>query len=180
MTDKTLEERAEIERLRREELAQVDMSSAKAQALLGEHKTFASYSKDKFNVLMREGEKFLKDGKYYKAIDSFSMASVYKPRDPLAMAAKSHALFAAGEYMSSALFLARSLNVFPGYARMKIDIVGMVGDRDKLESRIVDVEQWIEHEKLVLGPLDIVRDVDLPTAAPRRFRIVGDQRRSRA
>ena len=46
--------------------------------------------------------------------------------------------------MSSALFLSRTLEIFPEYARFKIDLVAMVGDRDKVESRIADIEEWIE------------------------------------
>lgn len=119
-----------------------DEISAKARAILGEHKSFASFSDDKFNQHMRAGEEYLKQGKYYLAAGAYTLAHVYKPRDPLAYAGKSHALFAAGEYMSSALFLSRALEIFPEYARFKIDLVAMVGSRDKLESRIADVEQW--------------------------------------
>jgi uncharacterized protein HemY len=36
------------------------------------------------------------------------------------------------------------LQIFPEYARFKIDIEAMVGDRDKLESRVVDVEEWLK------------------------------------
>ncbi len=118
--------------------------SAKAKAILGPHKTFASFSNDKFNQHMRAGEVYLKQGRYYRAADSFTLASIYKPDDPLAYAGRSHALFAAGEYMSSALFLSRALEIFPEYARFKIDLVAMVGDRDKLESRIANVEEWLQ------------------------------------
>ena len=93
---------------------------------------------------MRSAEQYLKEGKYYRAADTYTLASIYKPNDPLAYAGKSHALFAAGEYMTSALFLSRALNIFPEYAQFKIDIVAMVGDRDKLEGRIRDIKQWIE------------------------------------
>ncbi|MBA7675000.1 hypothetical protein ES703_83228 [subsurface metagenome] len=121
--------------------------SAKAKSILGPHKTFASYSNDKFNQHIRAGEMYLKQGRYYRAADSFTMASIYKPDDPLAYAGRSHALFAAGEYMSSALFLSRTLEIFPEYARFKIDLVAMVGDRDKLESRIADVEEWFQRSE---------------------------------
>ena len=121
--------------------------SARAKTILGEHKTFASFSKDKFNQHLRAAEEYLKQGKFYRAADAYTLASIYKPGDPLAYAGKSHALFAAGEYMSSALFLARALEIFPEYARFKIDIEAMLGDRDKLESRIADVEQWLEKSK---------------------------------
>ena len=121
--------------------------SATAKAILGQHKSFASFSKDKFNQHIRVGEAYLKQGKHYRAADAYTLASIYKPGDPLAYAGKSHALFAAGEYMSSALFLSRALEIFPEYALFKIDIEAMVGDRDKLESRIAEVEQWWERSK---------------------------------
>jgi tetratricopeptide (TPR) repeat protein len=123
------------------ELSDAEME-ARAKTILGPHETFASYSNDKFNRHLRAAEEYLKQGKYYRAADAYTLASMYKPGDPLADAGKSHALFAAGEYMSSALYLARALEIFPDYARFKIDIVAMVGDRDRLETRIADVEQW--------------------------------------
>jgi tetratricopeptide (TPR) repeat protein len=118
--------------------------SAKAREILGEHKTFASFAEDKFNRHMRAAEEYLKRGRYYRAADAYTLASIYKPDDPLAYAGKSHALFAAGEYMSSALFLTRALEIFPEYAQFKIDLVAMVGDKDKLESRIANIEKWLD------------------------------------
>ena len=118
--------------------------SAKAREILGEHKTFASFAEDKFNRHMRAAEEYLKRGRYYRAADAYTLAAIYKPDDPLAYAGKSHALFAAGEYMSSALFLARALEIFPEYAQFKIDLVAMVGDKDKLESRLANVEEWLD------------------------------------
>jgi len=111
---------------------------------LGEHKTFESFAEDKFNRHMRAAEEYLKRGRYYRAADAYTLAAIYKPDDPLAYAGKSHALFAAGEYMSSALFLARALEIFPEYAQFKIDLVAMVGDKDKLESRLANVEEWLD------------------------------------
>jgi len=101
---------------------------------------------------MRGGENYLKQGKYYRAADAYTLALIYKPEDPLAQIGKSHALLAAGEYMSSALFLSRAL-----MATSEGDKTGEYGvqqflasnskffsfiDRDKLEKRVVDVEQW--------------------------------------
>jgi tetratricopeptide (TPR) repeat protein len=118
--------------------------AAKAREILGEHKTFASFAEDKFNRYMRAAEEYLKRGRYYRAADAYTLAAIYKPDDPLVYAGKSHALFAAGEYMSSALFLSRALEIFPDYGRFKIDLVAMVGDKDRLESRIKNVEQWLD------------------------------------
>ena len=127
---------------KQEELSGIDVA-VRAKGIMGEHKSFASYSKSKFNQHMRSAEQYLKEGKFYRAADTYTLASIYKPKDPLAYAGKSHALFAAGEYMTSALFLSRALNIFPEYAQFKIDIIAMVGDRDMLESRIIDIKQWI-------------------------------------
>ncbi len=129
-----------------DEVSAVDLS-ARARVILGSHRTFASFSTDKFNQHITAAEVYLKEGKYYRAANAYTLASIYKPDDPLAYAGKSHALFAAGEYMSSALFLSRALEIFPEYAYFKVDIEAMVGDRDKLESRIVDVEQWLQRSE---------------------------------
>ena len=136
-------ERQAIGDKQQDELTEVELA-ARATSVMGAHKTFASYSNDKFNQHIRAAELYLKQGKYYRAADTYTLASIYKRDDPLAYAGKSHALFAAGGYMSSALFLSRALEIFPEYARFKIDLVAMVGDRDKLESRIADIRQWLE------------------------------------
>ena len=93
---------------------------------------------------MRTAEKFLKQGKYYRATDAYTLAGIYKPEDPLAFAGRSHALFASGEYMSSAYFLARAIDIFPQYVNFKIDLNAMIPDKDRLESRLEDIKQWID------------------------------------
>jgi tetratricopeptide (TPR) repeat protein len=124
------------------EFSEIDKGTA--EALVGVHKSFATQSKDKFNYYMRAAEEFLKRGKYYRAVDAYTLANIYKPDDPLAYAGRAHALFASGEYMSSAYFLARAISIFPEYVKFKIDLNAMIPDKDQLESRITDVKQWIE------------------------------------
>lgn len=108
------------------------------------YRSFALEANDKFNQSIKLAENYVKQGKYYRAADAYSVALAYKPDDPLAYAGKSHALFAAGEYVSSALFLSRAIEIFPEYAGLEIDLPAMLGDRDRLESRVVDVERWVE------------------------------------
>ncbi len=117
---------------------------ARARRILSERQTFAAYSQDKFNQYMRAAERYMQKGKYYLAADSYSLASIYKPADPLSYAGRSHALFAAGEYLSSALYLSRAIDMFNGYVDFKIDIVTMIGDMDAVERRIADIKEWIE------------------------------------
>jgi tetratricopeptide (TPR) repeat protein len=131
----------------------------RAKAILGTHESVASFSEDMFNRHMKAAEGYLKEGMYYRASDSYTMALVYKPGSALAYAGKSHALFGAGEYMSSALFLSRTLEALPEYVRRMESAEGQAGrvsifkllapsfrllERDKLESRAADVVQWQE------------------------------------
>jgi tetratricopeptide (TPR) repeat protein len=117
---------------------------ARERRVMSELKTFAAYSQDKFNQYMRAAEGFMQEGKYYQAADFYSLASIYKPQDPLAYAGRSHALFAAGEYLSSSLYLRRAIEMFNGYADFRIDIVTMIGGMDTVEKRISDIKGWIE------------------------------------
>jgi hypothetical protein len=108
------------------------------------YKSFAILSDDRFNQHMRAAEGFMKQGRFYRAADAYTLASIYKPNDPLGYAGKSVALFASGEYLSSSLFLARALEIFPEYAKAKIDLVGMIGDKDTVENRILEARDWMD------------------------------------
>jgi len=106
------------------------------------YKSFAAFSDDKFNKYIRAAESYMKQGRFYRAADAYTLATAYKPNNPLGYAGKSIALFATGEYMSSSLFLARALEIFPEYAKFRIDLIGMIGDRDTVENSILDVRAW--------------------------------------
>jgi tetratricopeptide (TPR) repeat protein len=108
------------------------------------YKSFAAYSDDKFNQYIRAAEGFMKQGRFYRAADTYTIASLYKPNDPLGYAGKSVALFGSGEYLSSSLFLARALEIFPEYAKVRIDLVGMIGDKDTVENRILEARDWMD------------------------------------
>lgn len=119
-----------------------DIERIKAGSILDTYKSFAAYSDDKFNKYIRAAEHYMKEGRYYRAADAYTIAAVYKPKDPLGYAGKSIALFASGEYMSSSLFLARAIEIFPEYPKVKVDLVAMIGDKDTIENRILDAREW--------------------------------------
>ena len=145
-----------------DELSQADrpkagMIQSRAKRIMGPHKSFESFSEAKFNQHIWAAEDYLRQGMYYRAADSFALASIYKVdageagSDPvqafglgLSLAGRGHALFAAGEYMSSALFISRAIEVDPEYARSEIDFVATLGGMGKLQSRIADVKEWLE------------------------------------
>jgi tetratricopeptide (TPR) repeat protein len=122
-------------------------AGVKTEDVLLLYKSFASYHDDKFNKNIRLAEYYMKQGKFYRAADAYTMATVYKPQDPLGYAGKSIAMFATGEYMSSSLFLAKTLEIFPEYAKVRVDIVAIIGDKDTVENRILEAREWFDRSQ---------------------------------
>ncbi len=116
--------------------------SAKAKDIMGSYESYDAFAKAKYDRYIIAGEMYIKQGRYYRAADSYSIALIYKADDPLAYLGKSHALFAAGEYVSSALFLSRALEARPEYAQGK-PVVALC-DRDEIDSRIVELNECLE------------------------------------
>jgi len=98
-------------------------------------------SQQKFDRCIAAAETYLQQGRYYRAADSFTLASMYKPGDSRAFVGKSHALFAAGEYLSSALILAQAMEMDPHQTLIRLDLVNTVGGPDLFLRRITDLEQ---------------------------------------
>jgi len=117
--------------------------SAEASRIMGKHRSLESLSASKFDQHMRAAEDYLRAGEYYRAASCFSLALMYQSDNPLALAGRGHALFAAGEYVSSALFLSRALTISPEYLQVRVDLAAMLSDEKKLAGRIDDIEQWL-------------------------------------
>jgi tetratricopeptide (TPR) repeat protein len=114
------------------------------KAIIGYSRTFATQERTRFNDLMKGGEQYIKDKEYYKAADAYALAAVYQRNNPLPYAGRAFALLGAGEYMSSAYFLTRAINLFPDYVRFRVDLGSMFGDKDMLEKRVADIAAWQE------------------------------------
>jgi len=136
-SEPSLETRYQIVDARRE------LPNQNQESRIEDLESVESFSQSRFNQHVSAAEDHLKAGRYYRAVDSFTLAAVYEPSNPVVLAGKGHALFAAGEYMSSALFLARVLAVQPDYTQVKIDLAAMLGGPEKLAERIAEVEQWL-------------------------------------
>ncbi|MGD2093532.1 MAG: hypothetical protein PVH77_00835 [Phycisphaerales bacterium] len=102
-----------------------------------------SFAQTKFEQHVRAAENYLKAGRYYRAADSYSLASIYKMSDPSCLAGRAHALFAAGEYVSSALFLSRALELAPEYIYTDIDLVTMLGGVERFETKLANARRWL-------------------------------------
>ena len=86
----------------------------------------------------------MEDGHFYRAVDAYTMALVYKPDNVLAMAGKGHALFSAGEYMTAAMFISNALELNPQYVDAKISVKAMTADRDTLDARMAEIDQLLQ------------------------------------
>lgn len=115
---------------------------AEGRAILGEHKTFDSLAEAKTSMYLDAAQKFLKEGQFYKAADTYTLAEVWKPKDARVHFGQSIALFAAGEYMSSAYYLSRAFQLDSKIASIRYDVPGIIGSRDTYEDRILEIVQW--------------------------------------
>lgn len=88
------------------------------------------------------GEEFLKNGQYYKAADAFELASVWDRKNPLLVLARSHALFAAGEYMSSAFYLSQAVEMEPKVLESRFEWASLLDSRDAFENRLTELSTW--------------------------------------
>jgi tetratricopeptide (TPR) repeat protein len=100
-----------------------------------------SLSQERFDRYMAAAESYLKQGRYYRAAESFTRASTYRPNDGRAYLGKSHALFAAGEYLSSAMLLARAIELNPRAALGQSDLVSAIGGPAVFAGCLTDLEQ---------------------------------------
>ena len=132
---------SEVEKI--DKLSPAELSS-KARQIMGPHKTIEAFAEARYRQAMVEAQDYMNKGKYYQAAGAFEKASIFDSRKPLAVAGRSLALFGAGEYISSALYLSRAIEMSDEYARTRVDLASMLGDKDKLESRIADAKESLE------------------------------------
>lgn len=103
-----------------------------------------SFSQAKYAQLFRAAEGHLNIGRFQQAADAFALASIYNPNDPACYAGRGHALFAAGEYINSALLLIRAIELDPEYINKPVDLVELVGDVKDLDNRIAELNKWLQ------------------------------------
>ncbi|HOK94646.1 MAG TPA: hypothetical protein PK052_02885 [Anaerohalosphaeraceae bacterium] len=124
------------------EAALKSINPDEGRALLGEHKTFESLAQAKFDGYIKTAETFLSQGQFYKAADTFALAAVWKPADARAYLGQAFSLFAAGEYMSSAYYLSRAIELDATTASRHYDLPAITGGRDVYESRLTELTSW--------------------------------------
>jgi len=97
-----------------------------------------------FEQHMHAARLHVQQGRYYRAAESFTRASAYQPSNATPHLGRSIALFAAGEYVTSSLCLARALELNPKSALMQARIVNAAGGPARFEHRLADLEQCLK------------------------------------
>lgn len=134
------EEGAEGER--REESRQAELARAEAPRLRREYGTYRNLAQARYGEYMDLGQRLMGEGQFYKAADAFELAGVWNRDSAVAVLGRSHALFGAGEYMSSAYYLHQALSRDPSLARVRIKVDALVGGRDLYETRVNELTNW--------------------------------------
>ncbi len=130
------------EKLKPPEIPEVDHK--KAEEIRGKHKTFDSYAQAKFDYYLQAGQEFLKQRDYYRAADAFTLADIFVPDDYRTYIGRAHALFGAGEYMSSSYYLQQAIILEPEKTTEMIEIIPIIGSRDFFDGRVLDLRNRVE------------------------------------
>lgn len=105
---------------------------------------FQSYSQSQFDKYFNVGQDQLRHGNYLDAADSFTLASIYQPENPYCYAGQGHAMFAAGQYVNSALFIIRAIELNPNYIQTPNDLVTITGGGSIIAARTAELEQLLK------------------------------------
>jgi tetratricopeptide (TPR) repeat protein len=117
-----------------------------AKKLLGDHKNFESLAKEKFAKYQELAENFMKQGKYYDAINSWQLAEVWYNNHPDSSMGRGQALFAAGEYMSSVYYVEKAMAFSELYAAQKTDLLKLI-DQTVFSENMIELEDIYKRSK---------------------------------
>jgi tetratricopeptide (TPR) repeat protein len=98
-----------------------------------------------FDRHLRAAQLSMQQGQYARAAESFSLAAGCNPKDVRPLVGRSHALFAAGQYLSSAVYLAKAIELDPRHVLAKPDrkpdFTEALGGPDLFLQRVTDLEK---------------------------------------
>lgn len=123
-----------------------ELEPGEAKAILGEYKTFESLARAKYGEFMAQGDGLLKAGKFYKAIDTYVLASIWDSQKAEAYLHRAIAHFAAGEYISGSLFVQTAIRMSPEYASRKINLSSLLGGKDVIDNRLLEAAKWRDRD----------------------------------
>jgi tetratricopeptide (TPR) repeat protein len=94
-----------------------------------------------YKLYMTLSAEYMKQKRFYKAAETYALARSFVPDDATSLQGQGWALFATGEYMSSAYYLGRAIAADPNMASKKVDLKNLIGG-DMVQQRISDLAKW--------------------------------------
>jgi len=92
-------------------------------------RSLAGSGDDSFNRVMLDGERLLRDGRYYEAAERYRAATILAPGNPLARVGLGLSLFAAGEPLTASNEFRRALQLFPPLMETRVKLDGLLPER---------------------------------------------------
>lgn len=97
-----------------------------------------------FDRYLHAGRQLVQQGHYHRAAEAFTLASAYRPNDARAYLGKGHALLAAGEYLDSALFVAKAVEHDLPRVLQRIDLIQLAGGADAFVMHVNELTRLAE------------------------------------
>ena len=129
------------------------MDTTKLQKQVAEQRRLsAERSQRRYVAYMQMGRDLLQKGEYYRAATAFSNAAVFGGDEPKVLLAQSHALLGAGEFMTSAYYLTKTLAEEPGLLEDTPFSSAVLPNSETLTAQIADLQVWYDqsHEPMLL------------------------------
>lgn len=101
-----------------------------------------SANQQRFEHYMQLGYQLIGEQRYYQAVDAFATAGIYQSKDARAMLGKAYALFAAGEFMSSAYYLEQAINHDERLASQRAPVDKLFAVPEDYQKRLEDIDRW--------------------------------------
>ncbi len=117
---------------------------ARAKVVLGSHESFENLAAAKVAGYKTQAQQYMEQGRFYKADDNYRLVLVWNSEDAAAMFGRVMALFGAGSYMSGAFCAQELLVNSPEYALAGKKPAEILGGRDLLEDRMIELKDWQE------------------------------------
>ena len=114
----------------------------KAAEIRGKYQTFEELANASLSEYIVTAQKLMAAGKFYKAADAYTLASVWMPGNANAHGGKGIALFAAGEYMSASFYIQKAISSSDSFVKEKYNLDEFIGDIDLIDNRLVEAKQW--------------------------------------
>ncbi len=97
-----------------------------------------------FERYLQAGQNLLQRGDYHRAAEAFTLAAGYRPNDARAYLGKGQALLATGQYLNSALFIAKAVELNLPSVLQRTDLIRLVGGPDAFVARFDELDELIQ------------------------------------